>query len=147
MRQMPARWIGKALVGLACASALAATAGPATAQEFPSRPVKLVLPFATGGSTDAIARMVGQKMAESLGQPVVVENRPGAAGAIASQQVAAAAGDGYTILMATTSTHAILPVVNSKLAYDAVKDFAPIGLVARAPNLLVASPALGVAGV
>ncbi len=147
MRRMPARRIGKALLGMACASALAVTAGRAMAQEFPNRPVKLVLPFATGGSTDAIARMVGQKMAESLGQPVVVENRPGAAGAIASQQVAGAAGDGYTILMATTSTHAILPVVNSKLAYDAVKDFAPIGLVARAPNLLIASPALGVTGV
>ena len=145
MRQKPARWIDKALLVMACAPALATA--QAMAQEFPNRPVKLVLPFATGGSTDAIARMVGQQMAQSLGQPVVVENRPGAAGAIASQQVAGAAGDGYTILMATTSTHAILPVVNSKLAYDAVKDFAPIGLVARAPNLLIASPTLGVAAV
>jgi tripartite-type tricarboxylate transporter receptor subunit TctC len=144
MRQTPARWIGKALQGVLCASAMATAAGHATAQDFPNRPVKLVLPFATGGSTDAIARTVGQKMSESLGQAVVVENRPGAAGAIASQLVAGAAGDGYTILMATTSTHAILPVVNSKLAYDAVKDFAPIGVVARAPNLLIASPAAGV---
>jgi tripartite-type tricarboxylate transporter receptor subunit TctC len=123
---------------------MATAAGHGMAQDFPNRAVKLVLPFATGGSTDAIARTVGQKMSESLGQPVVVENRPGAAGAIASQLVAGAAGDGYTILMATTSTHAILPVVNSKLAYDAVKDFAPIGMVARAPNLLIASPAAGV---
>ena len=147
MRQMLTKWIGKALLGMACATALATATGRASAEAFPNRPVKLVLPFATGGSTDAIARMVGQKMSESLGQPVVVENRPGAAGAIASQQVAAAAADGYTLLMATTSTHAILPVVNSKLTYDAVRDFAPIGVVARAPNLLIASPAAGVASV
>jgi tripartite-type tricarboxylate transporter receptor subunit TctC len=114
----------------------------AHAQDFPFKPVRLVVPFAAGGSTDAIARLVGQKMAESLGQPVVVENRPGAAGAIASGQVAKAPGDGYTMLMATTSTHAILPVANPKLPYDAIKDFAPVGLVARAPNLLVASPTL-----
>jgi tripartite-type tricarboxylate transporter receptor subunit TctC len=144
MTGISATGIGKVLIGTLCASALTAAAGAAVAQDFPNRAVRLVLPFATGGSTDAIARMVGQKMSESLGQPVVVENRPGAAGAIASQQVAGAPADGYTILMATTSTHSILPVVNSKLAYDAVKDFAPIGTVARAPNLLIVGPALGV---
>jgi tripartite-type tricarboxylate transporter receptor subunit TctC len=128
--------------------AAAASAAPAAlAQAWPSRPLKLVVPFAAGGSTDAIARLVAQKLAGALGQQVVVENRPGAAGAIASEQVARSPGDGYTLLMATTSTHAILPVAKPKLPYDAVADFAPVGLVARAPNVLVASPALGVSSV
>ena len=131
-----------AKAALALLAGLMLSAGPTTAaaQDYPTRSVRLVLPFGTGGSTDAIARLVAQKMSESLGQQVVVENRPGAAGAIASQHVATSAPDGYTILMATTSTHAILPVVNPKLTYDAQKDFVPIGLVARAPNLLVTGP-------
>ncbi|RZI98335.1 MAG: tripartite tricarboxylate transporter substrate binding protein, partial [Haliea sp.] len=86
-------------------------------------------------------------LGEALGQPVVIDNRPGAAGAIASEQVAKAPADGYTLLMATTSTHAILPVANPRLPYDAVKDFAPVGLVARAPNVLVVSNTLGVSDV
>lgn len=117
---------------------------PAWAQTFPAKPLRLVVPFAAGGSTDVVARLVGQKMAEALGQPVLVENRPGAAGAIATDQVAKAPADGYTLLMATTSTHAILPVANPKLPYDPVKDFASVGLVARAPNVLVVSPTLQV---
>jgi tripartite-type tricarboxylate transporter receptor subunit TctC len=130
---------------LAVAAVLAAV--PALAQNYPARPIKLVVPFGAGGSTDAIARLVGQKLGETLGQPVVIDNRPGAAGAIASEQVAKSPADGYTLLMATTSTHAILPVANPKLPYDAVKDFAPVGLVARAPNVLVVSNALGVSDV
>jgi tripartite-type tricarboxylate transporter receptor subunit TctC len=132
----------RAMLGVFAGLLLTIAAADAVAQAYPTRPLRLVLPFAAGGSTDAIARLVGQKMSESLGQPVVVENKPGAAGAIASQQVAGAPADGYTLLMATTSTHAILPVVNPKLTYDAVKDFAPIGVVARAPNLLVVSPTI-----
>ena len=128
--------------------ALAAfAAAPVLAQSYPTRPIRLVVPFAAGGSTDAMARIVGQKMAETLGQPVVVENRPGAAGGLGSEQVAKAAPDGYTLLMATTSTHAILPVANPRLGYDAVKDFAPVGLVARAPNVLVVGNGLGVSDV
>lgn len=119
-------------------------AGVAHAQAFPHKALKIVVPFAAGGSTDVMARLLGQKMGESLGQAVVIENRPGAGGAIASDQVAKAAPDGYTLLMATTSTHAILPVANPKLPYDAQKDFVPVGLVARAPNVLVASNSLGV---
>ncbi|MDW5444513.1 tripartite tricarboxylate transporter substrate binding protein [Polaromonas sp. SM01] len=134
---------------LKCALAAAAvlTLAPVMAQGYPSRPIKLVVPFAAGGSTDAIARLVGQKMGDALGQSVVIDNRPGAAGAIASEQVARAPADGYTLLMATTSTHAILSVANPKLPYDAVKDFAPVGLVARAPNVLVVSNTLGVTDV
>jgi len=116
----------------------------AFAQAWPSRPIKLVVPFGAGGSTDAVARLVGQKMGDAMGQSVVIENRPGAGGGIASEQVARAPADGYTILMATTSTHAILQIANPKLSYDVVKDFAPVGLVARAPNVLIVSNALGV---
>ena len=122
---------------------LACVAGLAQAQSFPQKPLKIVVPFAAGGSTDVMARLLGQKLGEALGQAVVIENRPGAAGAIASDQVAKAAPDGYSLLMATTSTHAILPVANPKLPYDAKKDFVAVGLVARAPNVLVASNSLG----
>ena len=129
---------------LAAMATVACAALPALAQTWPARPLKLVVPFAAGGSTDVIARLVAQKMADALAQPVVVENRPGAAGAIASDQVAKSPADGYTFLMATTSTHAILQTANPKLPYDPVRDFTSIGLVARAPNVLVASPTLGV---
>lgn len=129
---------------LAAAVALATVPASVLAQSYPNRPIRIVVPFAAGGSTDAMARIVGQKMSEGLGQPVVIENRPGAAGGLGSEQVAKAPADGYTLLMATTSTHAILPVANPKLGYDAVKDFAPVGLVARAPNVLVVGPSLGV---
>jgi len=127
---------------LAAAAALAVTG--ALAQGYPVRPIKLVVPFGAGGSTDAMARLVGQKMGEALGQSVVIENRPGAGGAIASDLVAKAPADGYTLLMATTSTHAILPVASPRLPYDAARDFVPVGLVARAPNVLVVSNTLGV---
>jgi tripartite-type tricarboxylate transporter receptor subunit TctC len=126
---------------LACGLGLTSVA---QAQAFPQRPIRIVVPFAAGGSTDAMARLVGQKMAESLGQTVLVDNRPGAGGAIASDQVAKAPADGHTLLMATTSTHAILPVANPRLPYDAQKDFAPIGMVAQAPNVLIVSPTLNV---
>ncbi|MBN9410629.1 MAG: tripartite tricarboxylate transporter substrate binding protein [Burkholderiales bacterium] len=137
----------RALVRAALVAAIASAAWPVLAQSYPSRPVRIVVPFAAGGSTDAMARIVGQKMAEGLGQPVVIENRPGAAGGLGSEQVARSPADGYTLLMATTSTHAILPVANPRLGYDAVKDFAPVGLVARAPNVLVVGPGLGVGSV
>ncbi len=140
---MRTRYLLKSAVAAAAVLALS----PVLAQGYPTRPIKLVVPFAAGGSTDAVARLVGQKMGEAMGQSVVVENRPGAAGAIASEQVAKSPADGYTILMATTSTHAILPVANPKLPYDAFKDFAPVGLVARAPNVLIVSNSLGVSDV
>lgn len=133
-------------MGLMAGSA-AVTAMPALAQGLSARPVRIVVPFAAGGSTDVLARLVGQKMADGLGQGVVVENRPGAGGAIASEQVARAPADGHTLLMATTSTHAILPVANPKLPYDAARDFAPVGLVAQAPNLLVTGNGLQAADV
>ena len=126
---------------------LGATALPANAQTWPTRQIRIVLPFAAGGSTDVIARTVGQRLSETLGQPVVIDNRPGAAGAIATDHVAKAAPDGYTVLMATTSTHSILPVLNPKLPYEPNQDFALVSLVARAPNILIASPTLPAANV
>ena len=131
-----------ATTALAIAACNALAQGGGGASSFPARQIRIVLPFAAGGSTDVIARTVGQKLAENTGQSVVIDNRPGAAGAIATEHVAKAASDGYTILMATTSTHAVLPVLNPKLPYDSIRDFTPVGLVARAPNILIASPKL-----
>jgi tripartite-type tricarboxylate transporter receptor subunit TctC len=119
---------------------LCLVAGTAVAQPFPAKAVRWVVPFPPGGATDIIARIVAQKMSESWGHAVVVENRAGAAGAIGSEAVARAAPDGYTILMGTTSTHAVGPAVNTRLPYNHLTDFAPVTLVATFPNVLVAHP-------
>jgi tripartite-type tricarboxylate transporter receptor subunit TctC len=113
----------------------------ALAQAYPSRAVRFIVPFPPGGATDIIARVLAQKMSEAWSQPVVVENRAGAAGAIGSDAVAKSAPDGYTILMGTTSTHAVNPAINPKLSYNNLADFAPATLVATFPNVLVAHPA------
>jgi tripartite-type tricarboxylate transporter receptor subunit TctC len=112
----------------------------AFAQQFPLKPVRWIVPFPPGGATDIIARIVAQKMSESWGQPVIVENRAGAAGAIGSDAVAKSAPDGYTILMGTTSTHAVGPAINPKLPYNTLTDFTPVTLVATFPNVLVGHP-------
>jgi len=114
--------------------------GSVLAQAFPSRPVRFIVPFPPGGATDIIARVLAQKMTEAWGQPVVVENRAGAAGAIGSDAVAKAAPDGHTILMGTTSTHAVNPAINPKLSYNNLTDFTAVTLVATFPNVLVAHP-------
>ena len=115
-------------------------AGCAQAQTFPSKPVRWIVPFPPGGATDIIARIVAAKMSETWKEPVVVENRAGAAGAIGSEVVARAAPDGHTILMGTTSTHAVGPAINPNLPYNHLTDFAPVTLVATFPNVLVAHP-------
>jgi tripartite-type tricarboxylate transporter receptor subunit TctC len=130
---------------LLAALALAAFAFCAHAQ-YPNRPVKLIVPFPPAGATDLVGRIVAQKLGEQLGQPVVVENRPGAGGTIGSDLAAKSAPDGYTLLMATSSTHSIGPVLQ-KLPYDPLKDFAPITHVANVPNVLVVSPKLPVGSV
>jgi tripartite-type tricarboxylate transporter receptor subunit TctC len=110
----------------------------AVAQPYPSKPIRLVAPFAPGGALDLIARGVGAKLAESMGQPVVVENKAGASGAIGSELVAKSPPDGYTLLLGATTTHGINPAFNPKsLPYDAVKDFTPVSLVATIPHALV----------
>lgn len=122
-------------------AALAASGGVlAQAASFPAKPVRWIVPFPPGGATDIIARLVAQKLTETWSQTVLVENRSGAAGAIGSDVVAKATPDGYTILMGTTSTHAVSPAINPKLPYDTLADFTPVTLVATFPNVLVAHP-------
>ena len=113
------------------------------ASEWPERPVRIVVPFGAGGSTDALARIVGAKLSEQTRQPVVIDNRAGAAGSIGAAAVAKSPADGYTLLLATSSTHAVLPQLRS-LPYDAVRDFSAIARLAVAPNVLVVSPKLAV---
>ncbi len=116
--------------------------GEAQAQEFPDRPVTLVVPFAAGGSTDVVARIIGQKMSDDLGQQVIVENVAGAGGNLGADRVARAEPDGYTILMGTVATHALNPLILKTKPYDPEKDFAPVSLLVLVPNVLVVNPEL-----
>lgn len=129
------------------ASILLVAAAGAQAQAFPSKPVRIVVGFAAGGSTDKLARVLGQRMGELLGQSVVIENRPGAAGNLAAEVVASAAPDGYTLFMTTLSSQAINPHIYSRLRFDPVKSFEPIALVAKYPLLLVVAPQIKVGSV
>jgi tripartite-type tricarboxylate transporter receptor subunit TctC len=124
-----------------CAAALL-YAGTASAQAWPSKPIRLMVPFPPGGSTDIVSRIVAQKLSERLGQPIVIENRGGGGGTIGTAVVARSAPDGYNLTVASTSTHVVAPGVYAKLDYDPVKDFAPIGLMAVSPYLLVVNPAV-----
>ena len=127
------------LGGLAGAT-LNALASP---QAYPSKPVKLIVPYAPGGTTDLLARIMATKLSTILGQPVVIDNRPGAGGSVGSAAAAKQPADGYTLVMVVESSHAVNPNVYAKSPYDPVKDFAPIGNIADVPNVLVTSPALG----
>jgi tripartite-type tricarboxylate transporter receptor subunit TctC len=127
---------------LALAMLIVAGMQPLLAQGYPEKTVRIIVPYAPGGTADMLARTIGQKMAESLGQQVIIDNRPGAGGNIGANLAARAAPDGYTILMGTVATHAINPNLYPKMPYDAAKDFAPIILVATLPNLLVINPSL-----
>jgi tripartite-type tricarboxylate transporter receptor subunit TctC len=121
---------------------LLATGTPAIAQApWPQRAIRLVVPAGPGDGTDVVARLVGRPLAEGLGQPVVIENRAGAGGSIASALVASAPADGYTLLLANASSHAVTPGLYPSLPYDAVRDFAPVSLIATSPNVLVVNPA------
>ena len=126
----------------AAAVALAALQ-PAFAQSYPIRPVRLIVPFAPGGNTDIIARIVAPKMSENLGQQIVIDNRAGAGSVIGSELAARAAPDGYVLLM-VSAAHTINPAMAKKLPYDSVKDFTPISIVADVPSVFVIHPALPV---
>jgi tripartite-type tricarboxylate transporter receptor subunit TctC len=115
-------------------------ATPASAQDYPNRPITLVVPFPPGGSTTIVARIVADKMSEALGQSIIVDNRGGAGGTICTRAVSKAAPDGYTILLGYTGTLAIGPSLYANAGYDPRKDFAPIGRIASAPNTLVVHP-------
>ena len=123
---------------LVAASAL--FAANAAAQSYPSKPIRLMVPFPPGGSTDIVARIVAQKLGAQLGQSLVIENRGGAGGTLGTAVVAKAAPDGYMLTVGSTSTHVVAPSVYQKLEYDPVKDFAPIGLMAVSPYLLAVNP-------
>jgi tripartite-type tricarboxylate transporter receptor subunit TctC len=134
--EMSMKRIGGLLIGLTLALASSA----AIAQAWPSRPIKWIVPFAPGGTTDILARTIAEKLTGVLGQPVVIDNRPGAGGGVGAEITAKSAADGYTIMGGTISTHAINASLYKNLPYDPVRDFAPITLIARVPNMLVVNP-------
>jgi tripartite-type tricarboxylate transporter receptor subunit TctC len=112
----------------------------ATAQDYPTRPITLVVPYAAGGGNDVMARTVAEKMSKTLGQNVVVENRPGAGGSIATRQVARAAPDGYTLVIGGTGTLAVNPTLYDNVGYDPRKDFAPVGLIGQGQLIVLVNP-------
>ena len=124
-----------------------AVSAPAQEASYPARQIELVVPFPAGGGADVSARMVAQIASETLGQPIIIQNKAGATGTIGSEYVARAAPDGYTILLATGSTHAVLPAYRSDLPYDTVTSFAPATLVAIIPNMLVVNKKVPAASV
>lgn len=138
---MPRSTAGRA--GLIALALMTALCGRAQAETYPSRPITLVVPLPPGGTTDIFSRLVAEKMSASLGQPVVVENRAlGASGTAATRQVSKATPDGYTIILGYTTTLATGPSMYPATAYDVRKDFAPLGLIASAPALMLANPSV-----
>ena len=135
---MKAAFLG--FIRIAALTALASA--PALAQTYPAKPIRILIAQAPGSATDVISRVVGNRLSESLGQPVVIEARPGAGGVVGTEAAARSAPDGYTLFMGNNSTHGSNPAVFPKLPYDAVKDFAPIAFVASVPYVLVVDPSL-----
>src|SRR5512141_1479039 len=128
------RYIKRVVALLACAAAAA------QAQQFPEKPVTVIVPFTAGGSSDIVARTVQPKLSERLGQPIIVDNKPGANGGLAAGYVAKAKNDGYTILVGSIGTYAINPVLYKDLAYEPRRDFDLLTVAVRTPNALVATP-------
>ena len=136
-------------IATACllAASLAVIAPAAHAQSYPSKPIRIIVPYPAGGTSDILARSIGQKLSESLGQPVIVENKPGANGNVGAEFVARSAPDGYTLLLADIGALAISPSVYPKLPFDPGKDFTPITMVAYSPHILVVHPSIPAASV
>ena len=138
-----AAWLAAAASLLAAAAPAVAAGAIATgAVPWPSKAIRFVVPFPPGGPLDTSARLIGSRLAERFGQPVLVDNRPGAGGSLGAQLVARSAGDGYTLLMGALSTHAVNPYLYPTIGYDAVRDFTPVTLVANVPNVLVVHPSV-----
>jgi tripartite-type tricarboxylate transporter receptor subunit TctC len=135
--QTSRRALVAAPIALAMGSSLLSGHAFSQSAAYPAKPIRLIIPFPVGGATDILGRLLAQRLSTSLGQNVIVENKPGAGGTIGADFVAKASNDGYTLLLATSSTHSIGPVLNTKMPYDAVKDFASVGIVATAPSVLV----------
>jgi tripartite-type tricarboxylate transporter receptor subunit TctC len=131
----------------ACLTGLALASRPARAEDWPSRPIQMVVPFGAGGAADIVARLVGDKLATALGRPVVIEDKPGAGGNIGGAAVARANPDGYTLLMSGSPTHSVGPYLYKNLSYDPMRDVPPVAMIAVAPNLLVVNSALPVKSV
>ena len=133
-------WLrGVAALALCCA---ASAAGAAAAQDYPTKPITLVVPWAPGGSTDILARVLSERLTRSLGQPVIVDNKPGASGNIGSAMVARAKPDGYTLLIGSMSTHAMNPALMPNMPFRGVEDFTPLGLLAYVTNTMVVHPSV-----
>jgi tripartite-type tricarboxylate transporter receptor subunit TctC len=130
------------LCRLLCTFTLLAIVAGAQAQGYPNRTIRLIVADAAGGAPDQLARMIAQKVTETIGQPVIVDNRPGAGGALGADVVAKSPPDGYTLLLTTTAIYAILPNLRKDLPYDPTRDFAPVGRIATASNVLVINDAL-----
>jgi tripartite-type tricarboxylate transporter receptor subunit TctC len=146
MRLAIESWVSKqslhSLLGLVLAASLPALACEAQSAKYPDRPVKILVGFAAGGGTDVAARILAQKLTETLGQSVVVENRPGASGMIAAEAAAKSPADGYTLMMGSQTTLAVAPVLYRKFAIDAARDFAAIAMAGVSPLVLVVHPSL-----
>ncbi|HSD43476.1 MAG TPA: tripartite tricarboxylate transporter substrate binding protein [Burkholderiales bacterium] len=132
------------ILALALAACALAAASDPSLDQYPVKPVRIIVPYPPGGTTDILARLVATRLTDKLGQTFVVENRPGAAGAIGSQSVAKSAPDGYTLVMGTISSHGINAALYKSLPYDPVKDFAPVTNVASTPNVITVNPDLPV---
>ena len=130
------------MVRLVLAALAASVALSAFAQSYPSKPIRLIVPFAAGGGNDNIARLVGKRLNENLGQPLVIDNRPGAGGVVGAELAAKSPPDGYTLFLGGVGSHAVNPNLIEKLPYDPIRDFSPVILLARAPLILVVHPSV-----
>ena len=139
--------VSKRMFVCALLAAACGLGGSASAQSFPSKPIRMVVGFAPGGPADVMARLIGQRISGTLGQSVVIDNRPGAGGTIGARAVAESDPDGYTLLLGNTSTLVISPLIYKNVGYDPVKGFAPIAMLGTTSNLLIVNPGLGVTSV
>lgn len=132
------------VLGLGVALAVGALPAAHAQANWPNKPIRLIVPFAAGGSTDIVARKVGQKLTEHVGQPVVVENKPGAGGTIGAAYARTQPNDGYTLFLGTVSTQSVAPFLYKTLAYDPIQDFTALAMIATVPNVIVVNKSLGV---